>query len=213
MIKCRLTEVCKRTHGQGESDRPVRDTPLVDLFEALGSGAAMGETDERSRRDVDKRVTRAPSRSEDDSVDDAREDLDTGVLDGDDERRASSVSSAAEQSRVSVRDDHADDESRANVEQADSVQDSLGGLGDLLGRVGSLGGGQDDSLGTRVRVSGVDESSEEGGESAGSAVDDEVVGGVLGECTGVLPVSETDSVARGGSSEVDNQTENEKAGR
>jgi hypothetical protein len=147
-------------------------------------------------------------------VDDGWEDLDTGGLDGDDERRSGSTSSSAfgrslgKKSGVGI-DDHTNDENTDNVEEQDSVESLSDSRRNSLSRVLGFTDRNSNEFSTHVCEQSEDESIDESEESTETDIVENLV---WLEGTSVCPVSETDSLLAGNTSEIDDETKKNETG-
>jgi len=98
---------------------------------------------------------------QDHSVEDRRQDLDTGKLNGDDERRVARGRTIAAVQLAVRRHNQSDKEEVDDVEDEDTQGDLFRGSRDLLLGVLGLGGGQADQLGSSVGEGGGNEHSTE----------------------------------------------------
>lgn len=147
-------EVGERAEQGRRDEAEHGQAALGGVAEERGRLAVHGETVERARRGVEVRVAGRVGRDEDDRIDDGWEGFDAGSLDADDKRRTGGVAGVADQVRVVVGDEPADDEDAADVEEEDAVEDASDGLGHGAARVGRLAGGQGDDLGPEERKGG-----------------------------------------------------------
>lgn len=189
-------EGARRERHEGEEreederrDGDIRDTPGRGAEED-GRGVALdGETVEDTGSGKERLVRGRPGRGDDHGVDDRGDGLDAGGGRSDDERRGGGGSRVVLDTRVVGRDEHADDEDREDVEDGDTREHALDGLGDRLAGVTRLGGGHGDRLGAGEGEDGIDEHSPEAEEAAPRALGD-----VGDERARVLPVAETDAL-------------------
>lgn len=172
--------------------------------------AVLGEAIEISATGVQEGVSRRGGRGEDDGVDDGRQDGDGGTADGDDPGRGSRTGVVVllrrEQVLVVIWHQHTQEEGAENVEEEDTPEDSLDGLGDVLARVLRLTGSAGDGLDTTEGKGSVDERREEAQEASLVAGAEVLVHGAW-----VLPVPEADAVAGRTAAEVDDEGEQQQA--
>lgn len=144
-----VDEVGQEAEAEGKDNGDQRPALAVDVAKDARSVGLLGEGGEDARRAKDGRVADAEHGEEYDGVHDAGEDGGADALDGEDKgaRRCVDGAGAAEQARVVVRHEQADEEEGDNVEDGDAPEDLLDGAGQRLARVGGLGGGEADELG------------------------------------------------------------------
>ena len=154
----RVDEEGEETHCHRERDGGERATFAVNVSEKPGCLTGLGETEERTRSGVDGRVADRQDRDENDGVEDGGQAVDLRVADGNDERRGAGIvrRCAAAETRVGRVDAECHHEQRKDVEEKDTRKDLLGGLGDFLARVTSLGSCETDEFCTCKRESGGD---------------------------------------------------------
>ena len=143
-----------------------------------------------------------PRGSEQASVDQRREALDSGVADGDDERRAER-GAVLRQGGVVGRDEQADDERAQDVEQEDPDVHALDRLGDVAPRVLGLAGGDGDDLCADEGEGGLGHDgppTKELSLCAWNVIE-------LGEDTWIFPVSETETIVVRSAAEVEDYSE------
>lgn len=184
--------------GAAEQGRDTQSwnghTSLVSPAEDLGSVALLGETVKGTGSNVQIRVGGTEGEEEDTGVQDGREVLDAGDLDGDNKRRGGRTSGCAVSEGELlgvVGDKHAEEEDGQAVEEQDPVEGELDGAGNGLARVLRLTDGHTNQLGTKVGEDGVDQGAPKTVEFASAAFS---VGRL--KCTRVLVVLETGSRAR-----------------
>lgn len=191
------TDVGEETEGELDKDTPERATLVVDVREELGGHAALSHSLHGSGRTESARVGDREDRDGDDGVEDAGEDLDTGILDGDDEGGSLGVGTAGtHETLISVGEDETENEQVQDIEDGNSPKHLLASLGDRLAGVGRLGSSKTDHLST----------------SKGEGSDDEDGAETLegGESTRVLPVLGTDVALVTDTARVDDNTEDDE---
>lgn len=153
-----------------QGDTPDRTALLVDVCEELGGHLVLCQSLDGTAGSVGGRVGDTEHGEGDDGVHDGGQAADTGLLDRDDEGGGLGVGAGRTEQELGVAgDDEADDEGSQNVEDHDTPEHLLGGLGDGLGRVGGLSSGQTAQLGTgKGKGAGDEDGAEalEGGEGA-----------------------------------------------
>lgn len=172
------------SEDQDGDDRGQRSTGLVNVGEDSGSETGLGESGQGSRSGVDTRETDREDGDTDGGVDQVVETLDVGVGKDQNERRSLGVVTRGpgEKSLVIVGDQQSDQGQGRNVDQGDSRRKMFRlsvphAMADVrsahhsppeslldsgrhgLSRVGGLGGGQTDELGSSEREGGGDEHS------------------------------------------------------
>jgi len=139
------------TEGSSDAYTPDRKATLGAATEDVRHLTLKSERVEGSRRSVKVRVSRRPCGDEEYGIRDRGQSRNTGVNDGDDERRLSRGSGTVEQIRVVGRDEDGDDEDTANVEDEEAIEDTLDRSGNGLTWVLSLAESGCDDLGTDER--------------------------------------------------------------
>lgn len=175
----------RRAQRHGHVGQTILGRPREDL----GGQAPDGETVERPRGDEEIGTRRGPGTAEEGGVDDGGEDGDAGLLDSDDEGALGSRRVEV-QRRVAGRDQEADDEGAADVEDDQAEPHALDSLGDSAPGVGGLGGGDGGDLGAYEGEGGVDQDAEEPEEAALRSGDIHV----LDKATRLPPVFESDGL-------------------
>ena len=156
-----------------DNERRPRHTTLVGALEDGRGGLVTGETVQGTAGNVEIRVGGGEDKDEDTSVDDTGKVGDAGNLGGDDKGRGAGtglvlVVGKCQVGRV-VGHNHSDEEHTETVEEEDTVEGKLDGLGDAAARVLGLAGGDTDELGAEVGKGGVDHDGPETEELAGGA--------------------------------------------
>lgn len=134
----RAVKVGQGAEKGGESKSVVRNTHLVGGGEDSGSLAIDRHTVEGSGGNVKVGVGCGEDEKQDGSVDDLGEDLDTSVLDGDDEGRGRGRGGGLvgkEELLIVVSNAHTEEEDGNNVEDHDTVEGKFDGTGDISSRV------------------------------------------------------------------------------
>lgn len=159
--------VDKRKEAEQDLQHHARDRAagLVDVREQLRAHSVAGERLERPRRTVRARVGDAEHADQDDGVEDGRQPVDVGELDGNDKGRTSALRAGRGQVRGVVGDDEPDDEEVDDVEEGDAPEDLLCGFWDLAARVLGFGCGEAGEFGAAVGEGGGDEDGAEAFES------------------------------------------------
>lgn len=131
----RNAEIDQTREGGAEEDRDPRDSVLVACAEDRRCLTGDGKRVEGSGTGEKEGVACRPGRSQDDGVDDVVEALDPSSLDAEHERTRASVGFAGIDSLQKLWvigcDNNADDQGSENVEDAESVDESTGRLGDV----------------------------------------------------------------------------------
>lgn len=138
---------------------------LARLADEAGGLATVVQSEQGTRRDVHVGHAGGPGRGKQGGVDDGRQNLDAGLLEGDDEGRLGGRG-AQVQRRVTGRHQQADDECGAQVEQQETDPDVLDGAGHRLAGVGGLGRGDGRHLRSNEGEGGADQTAEETQEAA-----------------------------------------------
>lgn len=149
----RERKVGEATEADRDHDAVDRESVLSRLEEDLGQVTVQGDGVDGSGRGVEVGRSGRPSGGDEAGVDDGGESFDTGLLNGDDERRRSGVGGELEPVGVGGGDD-TDDEDPQDVEEQDSDVDSLDGSGEVSSGVLGLSGGDGDDLGSDEAVEG-----------------------------------------------------------
>lgn len=190
-------DVGKETEGNLEEDTVQGATLRVDVLEEGGGHVALSHSLNGSGRAESARVGDTEDGDGDDSVHDAGEDLDTGILDSKNEGRGLGVGTAgSHETRVVGGEDETDDEQVQDVEDGNSPEDLLASHGDRLAGVGRLGSGQTNHLSTT--------------EGEGSNDEDTAETLEVGESTGVVPVLGANVSLVAGTTTVDDNTEDDE---
>lgn len=190
-------EVPEETKECRDSDTDHGATTTINVREDTGSLTLLGESGEGTRGAVDGRVTDGQDSNHDNNVHDAGENLDTGILNGNDERRCRGISTrrAAEKARLGVGNQQSDEGEGDDVEEEDTPEDLFDGGGQRLARVCGFGGSKTDQLSTGE--------GEGGGDEHAAKTLEAVV-----ESTGVVPVSTANVVAVRPTANIEDDTEN-----
>ena len=197
-----LVDEGEQREAELQDDGRDRTAVLVDVGEYSRSHALGGECLERAGGAEGARVGDRQDGYGDDGVEDRREALDAGHLDGDDERRRLGVAAGRAEEEVGVGgDDQADDEGVDDVEEEDAPEDLFRGPRKGLHRVRSFGGRKASQLRT---AEGEGRGHEDGAEALEA----------VAERTRIVPVVRANVATRIGrnSTAVDNDTENDEAG-
>lgn len=206
-------QVGKGTEDGGHDERPDRQTCFGTLAKEARCLVLESKCVERPGRGVEVRVGSRPCNNDQYSVDDVRQDPDACVGDGQDEGRGAGIAASVEETRVVVGDDEADHEDGQDIEEKDTPEDALDGLGDVLARVLDLTDSNTNDFGTSEGEGRLDKDVPEGEEAAERAADTagrcagDGVGSPekLSHRAGVLPEVEADAVTTGASTEVDDE--------
>lgn len=201
--------------GGAENQRGIGNATAVGALEDGRGGAVTGQAVEGSAGNVEIRVGGGEDEEQDAGVDDVGQHLDTGKLGGDDEGTGAGTGLLAvgkgELLGV-VGDNHADEEDTEAVEDQDTVEGQLDGLGNAAARVLGLASGDTDQLGTEVGKGGVDHDGPEAEEAARLARDGEVAESHGdGKGTGGVPEAEASRVAVGTAANGDDEREQDDA--
>lgn len=191
--------------GGSHHDGVVWDTGTGALEEELRGLLVLRQGEEVTRTGVEEGVGRGRGGSQDDGVDDGREDRDTSAVDGDNPRRVSGTNTTVEEVASVARDTDTNGQRTENVEEEDTPEDTTNGLGNVLPWVLGLTGSDSNHLDTTVGESGVDKSGEETKEATGVASADVLLHGAR-----VLPVTETETVVRWSSTKVNDESADQK---
>ena len=141
-------QVGEQAEGGGERDGRERAAAPVDVREEARRLMLFGQGGEGARRAVHGRVADREHGQHDNAVHDGVEALNPGVGDGDDEGGCTRVVGVgADEARIRVGDEQADEGQRDDVEDADPPEHLLDGRGERFTRVGCLGGGEAHELG------------------------------------------------------------------
>lgn len=192
-----LVDESEKTEGDLEENAVQGTSGLVDVCKELRSHAARSQSLDGTGRAEGCGVGHTDDGNSDDSVHDRWQATNTGILDRDDEGRGLSVGTGGTEQVVRVAgNNQADDESTQEVEDHDTPEDLLGGLGEGLGRVGSLGSSKTAQL---CSTEGKGCSREDGAEALEG-----------GERTRVMPVVSSDISTLGCATAVDHDTEDDE---
>jgi hypothetical protein len=112
--------VGERAERSAEDERGPGNTVLSRLGKDLGRLSVESQSVQGSGRGVEIGRSRGPGRGEETGVDDRRQRLDTGSLDGDDEGRARGVRGSETETLEVGRDEETDDQDTTDVEDQDS---------------------------------------------------------------------------------------------
>lgn len=163
-------EVRKQREACGSANGHVRYPAFGTFLEDAGSTTGQSQGVERARREVEERIPRTPRRSDDDGVDDTRQDRDTGILDTDDESRRSGAGTAAGQGVGVGGADDTYGQDAADIEDDEAVKVTPGRFWQVAARGFHLAAGDDDELrGEGEGESTEDEGTEESAETASVA--------------------------------------------
>lgn len=194
-----LTDEGEAAKSDLEQDTPDGTALTVDIGEELGGHTALGHGLNGTGGTEGAGVGDGDDGEGDDGVEDGREDLDAGILDGEHEGgRLGVCARGTQQTRVVGSDDEAEDEEVDDVEQEDAPKDLLHRTGDGLLGVGRLGGGETDQFGTAKGEGGGDEDGTEAAEA-------------ISERTWVLPVFDANVTLVSNATTVDDNTQEEEA--
>jgi hypothetical protein len=189
--------VGKETEGDLEENTVERATLGVNVLEEVGSHVALSHSLDGSGRAESAGVGNREDSNGDDSVHDAREDLDTSILDGKNEGGGLGVGTAGTHETLIVGgEDETDDEQVEDVEDGNSPEDLLASHGDGSAGVGRLGSSKTNHLSTTERESSNDKDGAETLEA--------------GESTGVVPVLGADVALVANTTTVDDNTEDDE---
>ena len=193
-----LANESDQTEEELDDDAPDGAAGLVNVREEAGGHTALGKSLHGTGRAERARVGNADDGNGDDGVEDGGKDLDTGVLDGQDERRGLGVGTGrAEETVVVGRHDQTEDEQVDDVEEGNAPEHLLGGEGNSLAGVRGLSGRETDKLGTTEGKGSDDEDTSEAIEA------------VL-ERTGVVPVLGTEVALVADTTAVDDDAEDDE---
>lgn len=117
----------KKTKEGSDRQSPNRKTGLGTFPDECWSFSFQRQGVKSTRRGVKIRVSGRPGRNKNNSVDDRRKSLDTGVVDGNDERRRSGGSGSTQESWVVIGNQDRDDPDTENVEEDDSNENGFDG--------------------------------------------------------------------------------------
>jgi hypothetical protein len=144
----RQVDECQTSEEELEKCDHKRTTLLVNVCEELGTHTMLGKSLEGTGGSKCARVGDAHHRDQDHGVEDGWENLDAGKLNGNDEWRVTTGRPFTVVERAIGWDNESNKEQVNNVEDADTPHNLLGGLGNLLSWVFSLGGGETSQFGT-----------------------------------------------------------------
>jgi hypothetical protein len=140
-------DVGKETENQGEDEGRVWATVLVNLGEDLWAHTLLAKSLKGSGGSVCAGVGDRDDGEGDDGVEDGREGLDVGEVEGQDEWRVLGVCAGSSREGLVIGwDNGTEDEEGDDVEEGDTPEDLLGSLWDGLSWVIRLGGGETDQL-------------------------------------------------------------------
>lgn len=183
-------DVGKETKAELKSNAVERSAGLVHVGEETGSHLTGSHGLDGAGRSEGARVGDTDNRDGDDGVEDGGQDLDAGILDGQDEGRSLGVGTVGVEKAVVVGgQDETEDEQVDDVEEEDTEENLLGGTGDGLAGVLRLGSSQTDQLSATESERGNDE---DGTETVEAVVESTGVGPVLG--ANVALVADTTAV-------------------
>lgn len=191
------TDVGEETESDLEENTVERAALGVDVLEEAGGHVALSHGLDGSGGTESAGVGNREDSNSDDSVHDAREDLDTSILDSKNEGRGLSVGTAGtHETRVVGGEDETDDEQVEDVENGNSPENLLASHGDRSAGVGGLGSSKTNHLSTTERESSDDKDSAETLEA--------------GESTRVLPVLDTNVALVADTTTVDDNTKDDE---
>lgn len=167
-----------------DSDSDDGNTASVGVTDLLVGPAITGERQQHAGGDVEVRVDGREDGSEDDGVHVVGSALQTGLDEDNGERGLGSRSGRVDQQGVVVGDDRAEQKDRGKVEEGNTDQDGVDGLGDVLMGVAGLGSSDTSHLRSTIGISDRDQYFKEGHEAAleGSSLD-APVGNTVGGTT------------------------------
>lgn len=184
----------KSTESSREGERPNWDTTGISLSEDCGSVSLKSETVDGSGSDVQVGVRGREDEDQDAAVQESWENVDSGDLNGSDEWRGSGrvelLLGSLNKEWVVIGDDHTEEEDGKTVEKEDTVEGELDSAWDGLSWILSFSDSHTDKLSTEVGENSVDHGGPETQELSERANLE-----IRSECTRVLPVSESFSVA------------------
>lgn len=199
----------QRDEERRNGDRGDGNTALVGLMEDSRGLTILGQGPDRPCGKVDIRVGGGDGEDEQEGVDDAVQLANTGDLGRDDEGgggAARALGRVADESRVVVRDCHAQTDYTSDVEEDDTQQGLPHGPGNVLAGVWRLTKRDTNQLGTEVGEGCLHDGGPDTKEAA--QISFNVV--VLLECTWVLPVSETPSMVVWAASQSNNEADQDQ---
>lgn len=142
-----FVDVSQAAKEEGDDEDDVGTAFGVDTCAYRGTHATCTESLDGSCGGEGAGVGDGEDREGDDRVEDRGEGLDAGKLERQDEWRVAGVSAGGLGEVVVVRgDDEAEEEERDHVEEGDTPEDLLGGLGDRLAWVGGFCGSETDKF-------------------------------------------------------------------
>lgn len=190
--------VGKEAEGDLESDTVERATSGIDVLEEVGSHVALSHSLDGSGGTESARVGDGEDGNSDDSVHNTGENLDTSILDSENEGRGLGVgTTGTQETGVVGREDKTDDEQVENIEDGNSPEDLLASHGDRTAGIGRLSSSQTNHLSTT--------------EGEGSDNEDSAETLEAGESTRVVPVLNTDVALVTDTTAVDDNTEDDEA--
>ncbi len=169
-------------------------------------------------RCIEVRVCSRPRCNQEYGIDNAGKGLDACVFYGQDEGRSTCIAAAVEQARVVVGNNETNHEDGENVEEENTPEDTLDGLGNVLAGVLDLTDSDTDDLSSSKGKGRLDENVPEGEETAKSTADtasrlaSDGVGSPeeLSHRSGVFPVAEAKAVTARTSAKVDDERGNDE---
>lgn len=193
----RLANVGEEAESKLDEHTPERATLAVNVGQELRGVAALSHSLHGSGGTESARVGDGQDGDGDDSIEDGGKDLDTSILDGQDEWRGLCVGTGStEKTLIIAAENDSDDEEVDNVEDCDTPEDLLGGGGNGLAGIRRLGSGETNHLST-TKSEGSD--NEDGAETL-----------EVGKSTRVVPVFDAEVTLVADTATVDDDTEDDE---
>ena len=202
---------CQAAEQGADNEGGPRHTAVVGALEDTGGILVASKAVQGAAGNVQIRVGGREDKDEDAGVDDVGEHLDTGQGGGDDKGRGVGTSLlrvGKGQLRLVVGHNHSDKEDAADVEDEDTEEGELDGLGDSASGVLCLARRHTNKLGTQVSKGGVDHDGPEGDELGQSLGGDALA---RSKGTGFVPVLETGGLAIGAAAGSNDDAEQDDA--
>lgn len=197
LVSCN-TDVCQDAKGQLEEDTPDGAAFLVDVGQHLGHHTTLCHCLQSASRTIGARVGNTDDGDGDNGVEDMREDLDTGILNGQDEGRESGVRARGFCKTLVIEGQNETKNQQVDyIEEQDAPEHLFGSLRNSLAGVGRLGGSKTTQLSTCEGESST-------GKHAGKAVEAVV------ESTRVAPVFSTNVTLASNTTTVVDDTEEDE---
>ena len=201
----RNTHVCEERNRGCNGHAIVRHTRFGTFQEEPRRLLVLSNSEKITGSRIQEGVAGRRSRCQDDSVDDMRENWDTGVLDCNDPGRCGRAG-LLDQPLIVGGDHHANGERTQDIKEEDTPENTSNSLGNVPPWVGSLTSSNSDHFHTTVGESRIDKNRPQSSESSSVTVADVFLHGAW-----VFPVAESQSIALGAAAKVDDEGQNEQS--